>query len=253
MAYKNITLVTKTQIISKIFRLVCNKLDINLDIITNDNNLKSTDVLIYDEDVFDKNHLVRYKSASNLLAVIGKENLYEYDSCFLIKKPFLPSQLQKTIQELIDNDNEINSKDDIDNETFHLNSNVEDLVEFIDSIDENSSEDFEQINISKSDLSNGGVLDKEELGKLHQMINKSDEEFDFKEENSDINDWTELSDIIDKAIDDVQEYDFEDDLTLVLNQYTIDELKPLLSKFNQNIINKLEMGNEVSIKLVLKK
>jgi hypothetical protein len=66
------------------------------------------------------------------------------------------------------------------------------------------------------------------------------------------NDWSELSEIIDKAIGDVQEYNFKDNLTLVLNRHSMDELSPLLNKLNQNIINLLSSGKDVNITLRLK-
>lgn len=255
MAYKNITLLTKTTIITQIFKLVCNKLDITLEVLSNDEFIKSTDILVFDNDIFDKTNIIRYKSASSVVVVLAKQSLYEYESCKIIKKPFLPSDLQKSLSLIIQNDN--NSEDNTKNEiiddqiNIKLDSNVDDLVDFIDSIDDINNEDYNEINISKNELSNGGVLDKEELGLLHEMINDSNDDIEVEPSN----DWAELSDIIDKAIDDVQEYSFNesDSSTLILNEYSIDELKPLLNKFNQNIIDELSLGNEVNIKLLLKK
>jgi len=251
---KNITLVTNTNIISKIFTLVCTKLEVNLNIINNNEDIKSTDILIIDDNLFDVNSIIRYKAICTNISIIAKEKIYEYESFNVIKKPFLPSLLTEQLDNIINksnlNDKIIATKE----ENLNIDDGVNDLVDFIDSIEEdklNSYEEIEDIYVSKEDLGRGGVLDKEELDILHDMISDSNEIIEEIQIAEDKNDWLELSEIIDKAIDDVQAIDLNDELILILNKYSMDELSPLLNKLNQNCIDKLSSGQELLLKIKL--
>ena len=255
---KNITLITKTNIINKIFTLVCKNLEINLNILNNDNNIKNTDLLIIDDDLFDTNNIIRYKSICSNIAILTKEMLYEYESLIIIKKPFLPSSLNDQLENIIIN---LNTKDEnnieINEDIRNNDDEVNDLVDFIDSIEDdklNYNEHIDEIYVSKDDLGHGGVLDKEELDILHDMISDSNDEIQEIEQiqiNENNNNWLELSEIIDKAIDDVQAFDLNDELVLILNQYTMDELSPLLNKLDQKSIDKLSCGEELILKIKL--
>ena len=256
---KTITLITNTNIINKIFTLVCTKLEISLDIQENDNNIKSTDILIIDDNLFNADNIIRYKSISSNISIITKEKIYEYEAFNIIKKPFLPSLLTEQLENIINN---LDKKNEIKQKTSYednsIDDGVNDLVDFIDSIEEdklNINDDIEDIYVSKEDLGHGGVLDKEELDILHDMISDSNEQIEELDEIKiieDKNDWLELSEIIDKAIDDVQAIDLNDELVLILNQYSMDELSPLLNKLNQDCIDKLSAGQELLLKIKLK-
>ena len=283
MIYKNITLITNTDIIKQIFTLVCSKLSLNLEIYPNDINIKKADILIYEDINYNKDEIIRYKSMCSVLAVIAKQKVYEYEGCYLIKKPFLPSALVNNISELIDNvrsikpqqiPKEINNIDEIeelslDNKLFEedhfdINSGVDDLVEFIDNIedikDEEQKED-EDILIKKSDLGHGGVLDQKELSNLHNIISDNDikgsdiiEELPLEDENND--DWLELNDIIDDVIDDISSEPMiqkDENILLVLNKFTMDEISPLLNKLDQDAVDKISTGNDLHITLRLEK
>jgi len=283
LIYKNITLITNTDIIKQIFTLVCSKLSLNLEIYPNDINIKKADILIYEDINYNKDEIIRYKSMCSVLAVIAKQKVYEYEGCYLIKKPFLPSALVNNISELIDNvrsikpqqiPKEINNIDEIeelslDNKLFEedhfdINSGVDDLVEFIDNIedikDEEQKED-EDILIKKSDLGHGGVLDQKELSNLHNIISDNDikgsdiiEELPLEDENND--DWLELNDIIDDVIDDISSEPMiqkDENILLVLNKFTMDEISPLLNKLDQDAVDKISTGNDLHITLRLEK
>ena len=260
MIYKNITLITNTQIIKQIFTLVCNKLSLNLEIYEDDISINKTDILIYEDLKYEKDNIIRYKSMCETLAVIAKKRVYEYENCYLIKKPFLPSQLVNDISELIDSlKTNIPEKADTNN-IEDMSGEVNDLVDFIDSIDEVKEESYfenDDIEIKASDLGHGGVLDKRELNKLHNII--SDEVSDIDEISMDSidqnNNWLELNDIIDDVIDDIGESKEQDneELLLVLNKFTMDELAPLLNKLNQDSIDKLSLGNDLNLTLRLEK
>lgn len=219
---KDITLITDSKIIIKIFRLVSlNKY--KLQVFQDDNTLKKTDILVYDNNKFNANDIIRYKSIANKIIVLDKQRIKEYDPCYFIKKPFLPSQLINNLNEIFKNDDN-NNEVEID---FESNS----------------------ININKDQLGHGGVLDKEELSLLNDMINDTVDTLDTTQDD---HDWLELSDIIDKAIDETGKYDLEDNFTLILNRYSADELTPLLNRCDKKIIDMLSSNKEVTIKLKLK-
>jgi len=290
LIYKNITLITNTQIIKQIFTLVCNKLSINLEIYSDDSNISKTDILIYEDIDYKKEDVIRYKSMCTVLAVIAKHKAYEFESAYLIKKPFLPSQLVTYISELVDqvstfeqlskvpkiekenisNTNEFDEfsfelKDDNVDIQTDMSNEVDDLVDFIDTMEEAKDielDDSEDIIIKKSDLGHGGVLDQKELSNLHNIINDSEitgssiDEVVEELPNNEDDDWLELNDIIDDVIEDISqepEVNKNDDILLVLNKFTMDELAPLLNKLDQDIIDKISAGEDVSIKLRLER
>ena len=281
MIYKNITLITNTDIIKQIFTLVCNKLSLNLEIYPNDINIKKADILIYEDSNYNKSETIRYKSMCSVLAVIAKQRVYEYEGCYLIKKPFLPSALVNNISELIDSVNskqpkvmpkEINNIDEIEEltldnnksfeeENFELNSGVDDLVDFIENIEDEDQKEDEDIIIRKSDLGHGGVLDQKELTNLHNIISDNDiKGSDITEElpmtNDEDGEWLELNDIIDDVIDDISSetiIEKNENILLVLNKFTMDELSPLLNKLDQDAIDKISSGNDLNITIRLEK
>jgi hypothetical protein len=115
--------------------------------------------------------------------------------------------------------------------------------------------------VSRSSVDQGGILDRNELSMIESIIgenisnNSSDDYAEIDDEDN--NQWIDLSSIIDQAIDEVNTvdhiYDKDDNnpIKLLLNNYELDELKPLLSMLDQGIIDSLADGNEVSILLKL--
>jgi len=260
LIYKNITLITNTEIIKQIFTLVCNKLSLNLEIYPDDISISKTDILIYEDTNYDKDNFIRYKSMCSSLAVIAPNRVYEYEGAYLIQKPFLPSQLVNDISHLVDNLKEVELENTPKN-IEDMSGDVDDLVDFIDSIDEVNTEEYsedENIEINANDLGHGGVLDKKELDKLHSIIsddsNITDDITTTEVESG--SDWLELNDIIDNVIDDISdapEQNTQEELLLVLNKFTMDELAPLLNKLDQESIDKLSAGNDLKLNLRLEK
>ena len=265
MVYKNITLITDTKIIKQIFTLVCSKLSLNLEIYPDDTSISKTDILIYEDIKYSKDNLMRYKSICSTLAVIAPDRMYEHEGTHLIKKPFLPSQLVLSISELLDSVKEVTPVIAPQTKLDDMSGEVDDLVDFIDSIDEVKNDEYsedDQIEINASQLGHGGILDKKELDKLHDIISddnvKVQETNDFSLPSSDDNsDWLELNDIIDNVIDNIEDIPSEkvkeDEILLTLNNFTMDELAPLLNKLNQDSIDKLSSGEDLRLKLRLEK
>ncbi|HIP11378.1 MAG TPA: hypothetical protein EYG97_02485 [Arcobacter sp.] len=270
----NIILLSKLDIVNQIFTLVCKKLSLNLTIIDNDELLEETDVLLVDSE-FLQNNLIKYKTYSNKIILITNksDNLdLEFER---FNKPFLPSALEVFLKNIdiksneniklspIEEMKEVFNTEDIEQEEQIQEDNLDDLISFVDNIssekemeefNEYDELDIDDITVKKEDLGDGGVLDSVELDKLFDMINDSDDEFVSKPSSSmDDEDWVDLSDIIDTAIADVQEYKFEEDkaIKLILNKYSMSELSPLFNKLDQNIINSLSDGKEITVKLRL--
>ncbi len=262
---KTIALLSNTPIINKIFTLISNKLIIHLKIYTSaEDIIKDVDLIVIDDIFLDEN-IIKLRSFCDTLVLLKNNKLKEDGFDFIIEKPFLPSTLSVNLEKiLISVDEKINDKK---NEPIIKTQKIyetdkptheeitDDLAKFIDSLvsevdEENANSD--DLTVKKEQLGHGGVLDKDELSKLYDMINddKSDPYLKNIEKEDD---WIELSDIIDKAIDDVSTYQFKENqpIKLILNQYSIEELAPLLKKLNQNVIDRLTEGNEITLQLRL--
>ncbi|NAZ72145.1 hypothetical protein GL180_20815, partial [Vibrio toranzoniae] len=93
------------------------------------------------------------------------------------------------------------------------------------------------------------VLDNTELNKINTIL--EDTSTTIKEE-----DWKDISQIIDEALDEVKDYEFElneeEQYHLILSKFKIDDLKQLLTKLNQDLVDKLSRGETIDIKISLK-
>ena len=192
---------------------------------------------------------------------------FEKQRDFLIPRPFLPTKLDAILKEQIEllasekkdrkNLSKIVSKED---EEFvvpvvdFINDSLDDSTDFDnyddlsfvdDLVDENEDESI----VSLSALQKGGVLDNLELNKINTILK------DDKKQINDEADWKDISEIIDEALDEVKDYEFSLDNNkyhLVLNRFKIDELRPLLTKLDQNIIDRLVSGESVDINISIK-
>ncbi|MCI0501499.1 MAG: hypothetical protein L0Y61_07105 [Epsilonproteobacteria bacterium] len=262
---KTIALLSNTPIIDKIFILISNKLMIHLKIYKFVYDVaEEIDLIVVDDTFFDEN-IIKLRSFCDTLVLLKNDNSKEDGFDFIIEKPFLPSTLSTNLEKiLISVDEKINDKKNeigISTQKVYATDEptqdeiTDDLAKFIDSlVNEVDEENFSSndLIVKKEQLGHGGVLDKDELSKLYDMINDDKSENYLKNIEKE-DDWIELSDIIDKAIDDVLTYQFKDNqpIKLSLNQYSIEELAPLLKKLNQNIIDSLTEGNEITLQLRL--
>ena len=121
--------------------------------------------------------------------------------------------------------------------------------------DENYFEEDDESIIDPTSLNIGGILDHSELNKINNILR---EDVIQNEINLEKSDWKDIAAIIDDALDEVKEYEF--DLTqtpvkpynLVLSNFHINELRPLLEKFDQTVIDRLSSGESVDVRLSLK-
>lgn len=221
-----------------------------------------------------------YKQYTKKLGAITSEELsFSKSRDFIIPRPFLPNQLENILKEQVEHlkDEELRNKrasyvqnseedesflvsyEEIKKEQELLRDNLKKESPFvnIDKIDFNEYEieDEDESLVSINNSKNGGILDTNELTKINGILR---EERIQNEINTDRNDWKDINLIIDEALDEVREYEFEIPKTteeaynLILNKYSIEELKPFLEKFNQDIINKLVSGQTVDVRISLK-
>lgn len=270
-------LLCDTVIIEHIFSLVCKRLNIELTAqkttIVNENY----DFVIVDQTFID-DKFNSYKQYSKRLGAISSEELsFDKSRDFIIPRPFLPTQLENLLKEQIEamKDDELSysrkvptysSYDDEDEEytvpvVNFINNNLDNNpfpkveLEEDNSYNEDDFDFNDESIVNITGLKNGGILDSNELSKINNILR---EEKIHNEIELEKNDWKDISSIIDEALDEVREYEFEltgkqeESYNLVLNKFNIEELRPFLEKFDQTIINRLVSGEIVDVKISLK-
>jgi hypothetical protein len=245
---KDIILISKQDIVIHIVSLIAKKNHLEFVSIPSLNDkVEKSKLIIIDEEENFSNALYDFSKHIVLLTNQNITDISKY--ALIIKKPFLPISCEKSLLNILSNiekniNTNINDKNIIDEDK------ADDLVDFLDNLDESNKEEDEVL-ISKDSLKNGGILDKEELNKLNDILN--DEIKTITPTNENETNLDDLSSIIDNAIEELNEEDNHmnnDEYKLILNNFTMQELKPLLTKLNQNIIDQLVDGQE--IKLILK-
>lgn len=269
----NLLLISETAIIEQIFSLVCKKLNIELTVTQSTDVSENYDLIIVDQNFINDKFNVIKQYSKKLGAISSEELPFDKSRDFIIPRPFLPTKLQEIINEQLSyiKEDEVLEKtkshtidltgdnyEEDDEVTLPVTSYVESLADNVYSdIEDESDESI----VSLASLRDGGVLDTSELSKINQIL----EEDNIHDEISmDKQDWKDISDIIDDALEEVREYEFDLDsssqtnnseykpLKLVLSNYNIDELRPLLEKFDQTVIDRLSSGESVDLRLILK-
>jgi len=253
----NLILVTKTPIIEKIFTLVCKKLNIVLSVQDSSPINETADFIIIDEEFVDDDFNRLKQHTKKLAAIVSEELPFDKSRDFIIQRPFLPNHLESLLKEQVEfikedlKEENKPKKLEFDEEEV-ISSYVESLADDIaDTIEEDNDESI----VTIASLNNGGVLDNQELHKITDLL--EEKELDFSEVVSQ-NDWKDINQIIDDALNEVEEYEFnleenkEDPIKLILNNYNISELKPFLQKFDQGVIDRLSNGEDVNVTLCLR-
>lgn len=272
-------LISEVAIVEHVFTLICKRLNIVLEVQQKSVVNGEFDFIVLDQAYIDDN-FNSYKQYTKKLGAITSEELsFSKSRDFIIPRPFLPNQLENILKEQVEHlkEEELRNKrasyvqnseedesflvsyEEIKKEQELLRDNLKKESPFvnIDKIDFNEYEieDEDESLVSINNSKNGGILDTNELTKINGILR---EERIQNEINTDRNDWKDINLIIDEALDEVREYEFEIPKTteeaynLILNKYSIEELKPFLEKFNQDIINKLVSGQTVDVRISLK-
>lgn len=266
----NLLLVCETQIIEQIFSLVCKKLKLDFSVQGTTAITGEYDFIIVDQDFIDDKFNIIKQYTRKLGAITSEELPFEKSRDFIIPRPFLPTKLQEILREQVHfleaeilKEQKLDIKPELNTDIYDENNSIAPITDYVESLVEDVYLDISEDDVDEDESivkvnssNNGGILDNKELSKLHDMLEDNEAQ---KELVMDSNDWKDIGSIIDDALDEVKEYEFdlEDNtskkpLNLVLSNYNIEELKPLLEKFNQNTIDRLSAGESVDIRLVLK-
>lgn len=262
-----ILLICDAAIIEHIFTLVCKRLHIKLTIQKTNSVNEKFDLIIIDQSFIDDKFNTIKQFSKKLGAISSEELSFDKSRDFIIQRPFLPTKLEEILIEQIEYIKEEKAKE----KELNLNKYEEEeevfvpitkkYIESLDTTNTNYSDDdfYEEEDdeslISSNSLNIGGILDHRELSKINNILR---EDVIQNEINLEKTDWKDIAAIIDDALDEVKEYEF--DLTkgpikhysLVLSDFHINELRPLLEKFDQTVIDRLSSGESVDIRLSLK-
>ncbi|QOG12032.1 hypothetical protein [Arcobacter sp. FWKO B] len=252
----NLLLVTKEVIIEKIFTLVCNKLDIKLDVKSDTQITQKYDIIVLDTDFIDDRFNIIKQYTKKLGAISAYELSFDKSKDFVINRPFLPTQLFTILQTQIFNIQQDEKK--VNKARIIQDFETENTIHYLDSLVDDIASDIEQecdeSIIPKPTIKNGGVLDSLELSKIKSLLDPKPTSQATTIDELDEDDWLDLSEIIDKALEEVKEYQFKENkpIKLVLSQYNITELKPLFERLNQDVVDALADGKEINLILKLK-
>jgi len=288
---RSLILVSRKPIVIQIFTLVCKKLNLTLEVLPEAQIDHKVDIIVMDNEfINDRFNII--KSYCKIIGAISKEELpFGMANDFILPSPFLPSSLQGLLEKQINILNErMNSKTYISNieveddsspieddftmnmdnsiESFDENdpsTSVDYLESLADDIASDMKEETDESVVSMASVNQGGVLDTNELSMIDNILKEdtstiedlSPSYVDIEDQNDD--EWVDLSSIIDQAIDEVNTvdgiYDKFDNkpIKLLLNDYQLDELKPLLSMLDQSIIDSLTDGDTVNLQLKIGK
>lgn len=270
----NLLLICDAAIIEHIFTLVCKRLHIKLTIQKTNSVNDNYDLIIIDQSFVDDKFNTIKQFSKKLGAISSEELPFDKSRDFIIPRPFLPTKLEAILLDQmgiikeddldLENEKELDSQD-----TVNYYSEDDDIIvpittKYIETLDESKinysiSDDFieedDESIVNPFVLNMGGILDNKELSKINDILR---EEVIQNEINLEKSDWKDIAAIIDDALEEVKEYEFDlskspiKSYNLVLSNFNINELRPLLEKFDQTIIDKLSSGEYVDIRLSLR-
>jgi hypothetical protein len=262
-----ILLICDAAIIEHIFILVCKRLNIKLMIQKTNSVNEQFDLIIIDQSFIDDRFNTIKQFSKKLGAISSEELSFDKSRDFIIPRPFLPTKLESILSEQIliikeDNEKEKNSisKPFVSNYKEDEDVIIPITTKYIEEMDDEQESDFDEDEEDESIVNTtafhmGGILDHSELSKINNILREDNIQNEINLEKSD---WKDISAIIDDALDEVKEYEFDlsepsiKPYNLVLSDFNINELRPLLEKFDQTVIDKLSSGESVDIRLSLK-
>lgn len=259
----DIAIISNNEIICKIFSLVSKKISLSFDVYASDDIKDDYKFIIIDDEI--SIDLKKIDNHAQSLILLSERDTHSTFYNHIIKKPFLPSTLLQELENIIavSQDKKIafdepkkqnfsNENEDKDSTLKYESDTLESLVNNVMNDLEEDLESPEDLMIDKASLSHGGILDMDELNKLSTLLDDSLLNDTLQNTSED---WIDLSNIIDKAIDDLEAIEFNKikPINLLINKSNLIELKPLLKKLNQEIIDSLVEGEEITLKLKLEK
>jgi hypothetical protein len=275
-------LISKTPIVVQIFRLVCSKLDLDVAVKESLDINHSFDIIVVDQEFIDDD-FNKLRTKSKRIGAISSEELnFDKNRDFLLKRPFLPSDLTDTLQAQMRSIREKKKEepkeekvevvkeevketpvpkkdpqedymdmlagsiiDAIDQKTSE--ADIDDKIEFSDESSIITIDDIETVNATK-------VFNTDEVNKIQELLDKPKLE-DVAKDESDKNGsdgWIDISEIIDDAIVEASQTTIQEkNVVITLSQYTMKELIPLFRKLDQNLIDDLTKGKSINVTLKL--
>lgn len=271
---KSLILVSRKPIVIQIFTLVCKKLNIKLDILNEVQIDHKVDIIVIDNDFIDDRFDI-IKSYSKIIGAISKEELpFGSANDFIIPLPFLPSSLEQILEEQLEvlkkryntktYISNVEVEEEYEEKREELPELVEPAVEYLESLADDIAGDIEEENddsiVALAALNKGGVLDSKELSNIQNIMTSTKDVLKEDFDSDKIEDeWMDLSSIIDQAIDEVNTvseiYSKFDNkpIKVLLNNFELEELTPLLNKLDQDIIDSLTDGYEINLQIKLGK
>jgi len=272
---KSLILVSRKPIVIQIFTLVCKKLNIRLEVLNEVQIDHKVDIIVIDNDFIDDRFDI-VKSYAKIMGAISKEELpFGSANDFIIPVPFLPSSLEQILEKQIEvlkkrnnskmyiSNVEVEENNYREEEFDEVPSNeTEPAVEYLESLADDIALDIEEESddsiVALAALNNGGILDTKELSNIQNIMTSTSnvEKKDFDPEKVE-DEWMDLSSIIDQAIDEVNTvseiYSKFDNkpIKVLLNNFELEELTPLLNKLDQDIIDSLTDGYEINLQIKL--
>ena len=270
---KSLILVSRKPIVVQIFTLVCKKLNIQLEILSEAQLDHKVDILVIDREFID-DRFNMLKSYSKTMGAISKDELpFGSANDFTIPLPFLPSSLEHILDKQLEILNKRNNskmyistvevEDEKNIPTITQDEQVEPAVEYLESLADDIANDVEDEDVDDSivsvaSLNQGGILDTNELSNIKNIMTPNPNYHNAHLSKEDIEtEWTDLSTIIDQAIDEVNTVNeiytkFDNNVVKVLlSNFELEELTPLLNKLDQDIIDSLTDGNEINLQIKL--
>jgi hypothetical protein len=251
-------LVCDVPIIVKIFTLMCKKLKIEL-VVQNHNEVQEKyDIIVLDTQFVDDKFNMIKQFAKKIGAISSEDLSFDKSRDFIIPRPFLPNMLQECLVEqmqLIEEEAKLQNARPATPQPTQRNQEDEELDLLAQYVAHDIEDENDESIVNLASFHQGGVLDRQELGKIKTML---ETEPKVNEVHMNEEDWLDLSEIIDKALQEVKDYEFDmdapqqDSIRLVLSKFTMDELTPLLLKLDQNSIDKLTTGGSINLELKLK-
>jgi len=228
-----ILLLNNNPIINKLVTLSAQKTSDELDVVgsideisDNGYNLLIVDDMFYSEDLLQQ---IKEKTEfSKSLYICSKDSLHVEGFTSILKKPFLPTDLVELFSvfgkesDIVNLDPNVSDNDKTDTQEIKIDESLEED----EAVEDNLSDDkflFDEDNISDNELSldeddiSESVLDKEEVQEVQELLDETEEDFDFEEElELDSEDEEETKPEVEKELEETAEkdFDFEEELEL---------------------------------------
>ena len=193
-----ILLLNNNPIINKLVTLSAQKTSDELDVVgsideisDNGYNLLIVDDMFYSEDLLQQ---IKEKTEfSKSLYICSKDSLHVEGFTSILKKPFLPTDLVELFSvfgkesDIVNLDPNVSDNDKTDTQEIKIDESLEED----EAVEDNLSDDkflFDEDNISDNELSldeddiSESVLDKEEVQEVQELLDETEEDFDFEEE-----------------------------------------------------------------------